>query len=197
MTKFLSTPPAIASVSLIMKDVTAALRADRAGKKLSVSRIRRERNTRKVLRKYILVEITRKLENGEPLNLYLRNEIIQKRLPSMTISQIKKAKEDLSRAGIIYIARGGRQMPGKYPVWLLNFDFLNIKNDLPKKPARKFWAKSQGEAVEQAYEAVKAEVKSELQEAGVEVFPLTTFMKIVMKRLSAYLKSMERSWQLI
>lgn len=189
MVKLVSNEQHVKSVKLDMKAVKNVLRTDlkEKGKLPSIARLRKEKNTLKVLKQYILLEISRKIEEGESKNLYLNEEHIQEFIPSLSIAQIKRAKRDLSEAGILYVKKY-QQGEGSYPLWLIDFDFIVVKHDRPaKKTNRKFWVYTKGIEVETAYKNIKKEVYSEMEEAGIESYPLKSFMMIVMTRLKQYM----------
>lgn len=189
----------VEAVKLKSPDVRKALRT---GKRMTKLYKQSEKRVLEVLREYIFIEVKRKLQNNEPLNLFLREDRITK-ATGLTHSQAKKAKEKLSEAGIIYVPEDGRQKgEGTYPVWFLNFDFVEItpqerSEEDELQPKRKHWGEKQGPFVAALYRSIIEEHKQRLDDAGVESYLLEHFMMMVSKELSQRLKRLERDWLLV
>lgn len=187
------------AVKLKSRDVRNALRS---GKRITTHYHESEKRVLKVLRKYIFTEVTRKLQHNEPLNLFLREDRIMS-ATGLTKSEAKKAKVKLSEAGIIYVPEDGRQKgKGTYPVWFLNFDFVEIRHQKSTdedelQPKRKHWGETQGPFVAALYRSIVKKHKQRLVDAGVEYYLLEHFMMMVSKELSQRLKRLERDWLLV
>lgn len=189
----------VEAVKLKSRDIRETLRS---GKRMTELYKQSEKRVLKVLRQYVFTEIKRKLQDNEPLNLYLREERIMD-ATGLTKSETKKAKVKLSEAGIIYVPKDGRQKgEGTYPVWFLNFDFVEITHSTydvedEQTPKRKHWGEMQGPYVAALYHQVKKEHRQRLDDAGVEAYLLEHFMMVVSKDLSQRLKRLERDWLLV
>src|SRR5690625_5257533 len=156
----------VEAVKLKSRDVRTALRS---GKRMTALYKQSEKRVLKVLRQYVFTEVKRKLQNNEPMNLFLREDRIMD-ATGLTKSEAKKAKTKLSEAGIIYVPEGGRQTgEGTYPVWFLNFDFVEITHQQladegDYQPKRKHWGEMQGPFVAALYQSIKQELMQKLDE---------------------------------